>query len=191
VKRIRTVVTRGIAKSALVRRAVQSLVLLLALLPGSVVLMAPAAHAYGAWTAPRPNAYFNGRKCLDADLNTWYTNGGYVQIWDCLGRTQRNQTWHGGWEGYPSTAISTPPGGPGKCLDAWPDNRAPLGWRISVWDCNGQWQQQWDVSGRTANGGVSFRNIKWNQCLDIYTTAEYNGAPVTLRPCNGAAGQGW
>ena len=153
----------------------------------------PAAHTTQTVSAPTSvswtdvglyNRYLQN-KCLDADSNTWYNDGGIVQVWTC--NYQQNQHW---WMSYPGTYNTTiqtpgPPQGPAKCLDAWPVAGAPGGYRISVWSCNGGDQQRWDTSGH------SLRNLMWNKCLDIDTTADYNGAPVTLRDCNGAAGQAW
>jgi hypothetical protein len=153
----------------------------------------PAAHttrtvsapASSSWSGIRlPNGYFRS-KCLDADSNQWYSDGGRVQIWDC--NNNSNQQWWSTWDSY-NTTIQTPgaPTGPAKCLDAWPVAGAPGGYRVSVWSCNGGDQQRWDTSGIWP-----LRNLKWNKCLDLNTTANYNGAPVTLRDCNGAAGQAW
>jgi hypothetical protein len=116
----------------------------------------PAAHttrtvsaptSTSAWTPNTLANHYFGIKCLDADSNQWYSDGGRVQIWNC--NSNQNQQWWANW-GSSNTTIQTPgaPTGPGKCLDAWPVAGAPGGYRISVWSCNGGDQQRWDTSGR-------------------------------------------
>ncbi|MGF7236917.1 MAG: RICIN domain-containing protein, partial [Frankia sp.] len=110
---------------------------LLAAVAGLFAVATPAQ----AWS-PYSLQHVMSGKCLDADRNSWYSNGGKVQVWDCNGAS--NQQWWANW-GSEWTPIATPGGadGPSKCLDAWPDGSYTWGFKVSVWDCNGGTQQGW------------------------------------------------
>lgn len=77
---------------------------------------------------------FNG-KCLDADTNTAYSNGGRAQLWSCNGSSQQRWVWNSDGTGSIKVGLS------GKCLDADTNTAGVNGGRVQLWDCNGSLEE--------------------------------------------------
>ncbi len=125
-----------------------------------------------------------GGACLDADLNTWNNNPGFVQMWDCYLPIPSNQQWWQKLETGVPTTVQTPgyPHGPWhpKCLDA---TNVPF-IHVRTWDCNGALNQGWtphfvDDGGIAAYVYESQKFPGW--CLQA--DGGHNGAPVNIHPC--------
>ncbi len=169
-------------KPTLPHRLVRGLLVAAVVILGSALVSPPAANA--AWRGVYLGNQLSA-DCLDAHNGTWFSNGGKVQNWRCMtipggGTPWWNQVWYAEWDRGLDTTIRTPgpPVGPAKCLDAWPAPGYLWGYKVSVWDCNGQSQQLWD----TGNLFGLIRNVRWNLCLDLALPAG-NGSYVGLYPC--------
>merc|ERR1719163_1937875 len=58
---------------------------------------------------------------------------------------------------------------------------------IQVWNCNNQWEQQWQIQpGITIRVGQDYK-----LCLDLAGGKTDNGTPVQIWDCNGLSNQFW
>ncbi|GAA4605502.1 putative heme/steroid binding protein [Actinoplanes octamycinicus] len=148
----------------------------LALLLALGVPLLPMESASATPPFQRVHVGFNN-KCLDADVNTIWTNGTKVQLWDCNGSPQ--QLW---WREGNTIHV----GYNGKCLDADFNNIWNNGTKVQLWDCNGSQQQQWISVNGALHVGFN------NKCLDADFNAIWsNGTKVQLWDCNGSQQQQW
>ncbi|EEP74735.1 lipase [Micromonospora sp. ATCC 39149] len=99
-----------------------------------------------------------------------------------------------GSTGQPSSPpVTTPPasGGPiravgaGKCLDV-PNASQTNDTQLTIWDCTGNPNQQWNVN---ANGTIT--GVQSGLCLDVTGGSTANGALAQLWSCNGGNNQQW
>lgn len=74
--------------------------------------------------------------------------------------------------------------GSGRCLDIQNYGTAD-GTPVQLWDCSGNWNQQWSRSGGT------FVNPQSGKCLDVAGAGTADGTQVRLWSCNGTAAQQW
>ncbi|MDQ1307262.1 MAG: non-reducing end alpha-L-arabinofuranosidase, partial [Actinomycetota bacterium] len=72
-----------------------------------------------------------------------------------------------------------------KCLDASGAGTAD-GTQAIIWDCNGQANQQWNV---TSDGTIT--GVQSGRCLDATGSGTANGTKIVLWSCNGQANQRW
>ena len=73
----------------------------------------------------------------------------------------------------------------GRCLDVT-GNVDTLGTAMEIWDCNGQANQQFEV---TSAGEL--RTFNGTRCLDAYDNQTAPGTAVDIWSCNGQANQKW
>ncbi|BCJ76397.1 alpha-galactosidase [Catellatospora sp. IY07-71] len=81
----------------------------------------------------------------------------------------------------PATTTTLVSAASGRCLDI-PQSNTANGTQPVIWDCNGQANQQWTVSGATLQA--------LGKCLDAPLNATA-GAKAQLWACNGGANQQW
>ncbi|MFC7759995.1 glycoside hydrolase family 27 protein [Catellatospora bangladeshensis] len=81
----------------------------------------------------------------------------------------------------PATTTTLVSAASGRCLDV-PQSNTANGTQPVIWDCNGQANQQWTVSGATLQA--------LGKCLDAPLNATA-GAKAQLWACNGGANQQW
>jgi cellulose 1,4-beta-cellobiosidase len=71
----------------------------------------------------------------------------------------------------------------GRCLDiGGAGNNGDI---IQIWDCHGQWNQQWVVSGNF------IKNPQSGRCLAVKDNATWNGVKLQLWDCIDNGGQNW
>jgi hypothetical protein len=73
----------------------------------------------------------------------------------------------------------------GRCLDV-DGNVDTLGTGVEIWDCNGQANQQWEL---TSAGEL--RTFNGTRCLDAYNNQTAPGTAVDIWSCNGQTNQQW
>ena len=71
----------------------------------------------------------------------------------------------------------------GRCIDI--GGSGDNGDLIQIWDCHGQWNQQWVVSGNL------IKNPRSGRCLAVRDNATYDGAKLQLWDCIDNGGQNW
>lgn len=124
-----------------------------------------------------PNLVNGWGKCLDVHLPDLYTNGGKVQIWECMGTL--NQQW------FFNEHQQLVNGG-GKCLDVHFPDLKTNGGKVQLWDCAPDLiNQQWRLKGKTLVNGAG-------KCLDVHVPDRYtNGGKVQIWDCNDGLNQQW
>lgn len=90
----------------------------------------------------------------------------------------------GGGGGGTGTAEPIVGQGSGRCLDIQSYGTAD-GTPVQLWDCSGNWNQQWSHSGNT------FVNPQSGKCLDVAGAGTADGTQVRLWSCNGTVAQQW
>jgi pectinesterase len=93
--------------------------------------------------------------------------------------------WHSTAPAHAATATSIVGTGSGRCVDVVGDDPT-AGAGLQLWDCNGQADQQWDL---TAAGEL--RTFGGTMCLDAYQKKTAPGTPVVIWSCNGGTNQQW
>jgi pectinesterase len=93
--------------------------------------------------------------------------------------------WHSTAPAHAATATSIVGTGSGRCVDVVGDDPT-AGAGLQLWDCNGQADQQWDL---TAAGEL--RTFGGTMCLDAYQKKTDPGTPVVIWSCNGGTNQQW
>ncbi len=119
----------------------------------------------------------NGQNlCLDASAHTARTEGGKVQVWECLGNSVQR------WERDGEQLRN----GQGLCLDADGGTVYQNGGKVQLWVCSDYDNQKW------IRNGDSLVNRQSGLCLDASaSTATQNGGRVQLWTCNGSKYQKW
>jgi arabinan endo-1,5-alpha-L-arabinosidase len=86
----------------------------------------------------------------------------------------------------PASAVVGPPlvgVGSGRCLDVVGNSSTP-GTEIDIWDCNGQANQGWNLTG-----SGELRTFDDTRCLDAYNFGTAPGTRLISWNCTGAANQ--
>eukprot|EP01083_Nonionella_stella_P198553 728872_1 len=135
-----------------------------------------------AKSASRPSTAIKNvqGKCVDVHAPDIDVNGAKVQVWDCNGAVQ--QTFY--FE--PSSVqgrflIKSAFTNDDNCLDVndLQHTNNENGAKVTMWDCNGQDQQQWYIEGnaiKSSNG----------KCLDVHVPdISNNGGKIQIWDCNG------
>jgi hypothetical protein len=76
-----------------------------------------------------------------------------------------------------------------RCMDADLNNPRD-GAQIQLWDCNGEDQQKWIITG-DEQGFLTIRSGLNGKCLDADVNNGANGTKVQLWRCNGSLQQRW
>ncbi|WP_398661816.1 non-reducing end alpha-L-arabinofuranosidase family hydrolase [Streptomyces misionensis] len=113
-------------------------------------------------------------RCLDLP-NSTTTDGTYLQIWDCSGKSNQQ------WTLTDSNQLTVL----GKCLDV-PNHATTAGTQLEIWSCNGGTNQQWRV-----NSDGSVVATESGLCLDAKDNGTANGTRVQLWTCTGSSNQKW
>jgi len=99
------------------------------------------------------------------------------------------QVW--GFDADSSTIYLANSGDASKCMDlAGGDTSA--GNAVQVWDCNGEWNQQWVPPSSGGGRAVTFTlQSNTNLCLDLPGGDTTDGTAVWMWDCNGEDSQRW
>ena len=129
--------------------------------------------------------------CLDAASQMANHNGGWVQLWQCVGGS--NQHWlQPGRAGKSLVTNSWLPlvnQQAGLCLDAEAARDSQNGGPVMLWQCNGGANQNWSITDRGGYGQLV--NQAHGLCLDAAYPAIANGTGMQLWSCYGGSNQTW
>ncbi|GAA4038909.1 phospholipase A2 [Nonomuraea soli] len=131
-------------------------------------------------------------RCLDAPRSS-AANGTPVSLWDCNNQNRRNGVQTAAFRNIKGMGtLEFAVNGGRKCLDADLNTIGGNGTKVQLWDCNGQSQQFWIVTGKDHRGYEIRNGRDVTKCLDAdLNTIGGNGTRVQLWDCNGQSQQRW
>jgi hypothetical protein len=157
------------------------------------------------WAQSGGENYLQLWQCNGQEQQLWYWDAGSYQIQPGSDRTKcvdAGEALQIGTKLYPSNCDKSPQqtwswdentqtvsvfsNGKKYCMDL-AGAKTSLGTAVQLWDCNGLWEQQWNVQA-----GITVRlTADWTYCMDLEGGKTENGTPIQLWKCNGHGNQKW
>ena len=61
------------------------------------------------------------------------------------------------------------------------------GTRIEIQDCNGSYNQTWNITADANTGVFQIKNVASSRCLDVTGRTTADGAPMEIWDCSGGS----